>query len=229
MKRIGILGGTSPESTVIYYRYVTREYVRRFGDHGYPEIVLFSVSFQRYIDWMKAEDWEALAAGVLVGLEALGRAGAEIGILATNTFHRIFEEVAATAPFPLLSILDVVARRLLELGCTRPALLGTRLTMSGSFYPDRLQRDGIAVVVPTSCDQASVDRVIFDELSSGTCSAESKEALLGIARRLVEQGADAVVLGCTELPLLIEEEDLPVPVLDTTRLHAAALLEAALA
>jgi aspartate racemase len=228
MKRIGILGGTSAESTVDYYRYLTREYTKRFGDHGYPEIVIYSVTFQRFIEWMNAGDWPALAGAVIEGLRALGAAGAEIGLIASNTFHRVFDQVNASAPMPMISILDVVADRLLEVECRRPALLGTRLTMAGSFYPERLSKDGIEPVVPSVDGQTAIDRIIFEELSRGLVTAESRTVLLDIARALIGEGADAVILGCTELPLLTVEDDLPVPVLDTTRLHARAVLKASI-
>ena len=228
MKRIGILGGTSPESTVEYYRHLTRAYTKRFGDHGYPEIVIYSVTFQRFIEWMNAGDWPALAGAVIEGLRALGDAGAEIGLIASNTFHRVFDQVSASAPMPMISILDVVADRLLELGCRRPALLGTRLTMAGSFYPERLSKNGIEAVVPSADGQAAIDRVIFEELNRGLVTAESKAEFLDIARGLIGEGADAVILGCTELPLLAVEGDLSVPVLDTTWLHARAALEASI-
>jgi len=214
---------------VTYYQRITREHTRRFGDHGYPEILVYSVTFQRYIDWMRAGDWRALTDGAIEGLRALTAAGAEIGLMATNTFHRVFDEVAASVPIPLISILDVVSDRLGELGCRRAALLGTRITMSSAFYPDRLAASGIETVVPTVEEQDAIDRIIFEELGVGTVSAGSKASILGIARRLVEGGADAVILGCTELPLLVEPDDLAVPVLDTTILHADAALEAALA
>lgn len=228
MKRIGILGGTSPESTVTYYRHITREYTRRFGDHGYPEVLIYSVTFQRFIDWMREGDWPALAGAAVDGLCALSDAGAELGLIATNTFHRVFDEVAASVPIPLLSILDVVSDRLGELGCRRAALLGTKITMSGSFYPDHLAERGIETVVPTDAEQEAIDRTIFDELSQGLVTANSKASVVAIAERLIEPGADAVILGCTELPLLLGQGDLPVPVLDTTSLHAVAALEAAI-
>ena len=229
MKRIGILGGTTPESTVTYYRHITREYVRRFGDHGYPEILIYSVTFQRFIDWMHTGDWDALAEATAAGLRALSAAGAEIGLIATNTFHKVFEDVAAAVPIPLVSILDVVADHLTDFGCRRAALLGTRFTMDGSFYPDRLAGSGIETILPAPTERDEIDRIIFDELSRGLTADESKAAIVGIAERLVaENGADAVILGCTELPLLVTEGDLLVPVLDTTTLHADAILDAAL-
>jgi aspartate racemase len=228
MRRIGILGGASAESTVDYYRYVTREYTRRFGDYGYPEIVVFSVTFQRFVEWMESGDWRSLADAIAEGLRVLGDAGAEIAVLASNTFHRVYDEVAASASMPLISILDVVSDRLKALGCRRPALLGTRMTMAGSFYADRLSKDGIETSVPSAAEREAIHRVIFEELGRGIVSPTSKTALLGIARRLVDDGADAVILGCTELPLLVEEDDLSVPILDTTRLHANAAFEAAI-
>ena len=229
MKRIGILGGSSPESTVGYYRHITREYTRRFGDYGYPEILIYSVSFQQFIDWMRAGDWRAVAAGLAKGLHALGDAGAELGLIAAVTLHRVFEDVAASSPIRLISILDVVSDRLDELGCRRAALLGTKITMSSAFCPDHLAARGIETLVPTVEEQDAIDRTIFDELSRGLVTAGSKTALIAIADRLIEQGADAVILGCTELPLLLEENDLSVPVLDTMSLHADAALEAAIA
>jgi len=228
MKRIGILGGTSPESTVTYYQRITREYTRLFGDHGYPEILIYSVTFQHYIDWMRAGDWEAMANGVIEGLRALSEAGGEIGLIATNTFHRVFDEVAASVPIPLISILDVVSDRLVDLGCKRAGLLGTKITMSSAFYPDHLATRGIETIVPTGEEQEAINRTIFDELNRGLITPESKAMLLDVANRLVEEGADAIILGCTELPLLVEQDDLFVPVLDTTVLHADAALEAAL-
>ena len=229
MRRIGILGGTSPESTVTYYQRITREYTRRFGDYGYPEILIYSVSFQRFIDWMRAGNWEAVAAGLAKGLHALGDAGAELGLIAAVTLHRVFEDVAASSPIRLISILDVVSDRMDELGCRRAALLGTKITMSSAFCPDHLTGRGIETLVPTVEEQDAIDRIIFDELSRGLVTPDSKAFLVAVTERLVREGADTVILGCTELPLLVGQEDLSVPVLDTTVLHADAALEAAIA
>jgi len=226
VKRIGIFGGTSPESTVEYYRRLTRRYVERFGTHAYPEILIHSVSFQQYIDWMLSGNWDALAEGIRQGLGILADGGAEIGLIATNTFHKVFDVVASTSPIPLISLLDVVADRLKDLGVNQAALLGTRFTMSSSFYADRLERDGIGVLAPESRGQETIHRIIFDELSRGQLVSSSREEILRIARELLDQGAEAVILGCTELPLLVGSQDLPVPVLNTTFLHADAALEA---
>ncbi len=229
MKRIGILGGCSPESTVEYYRHITREYTRRFGDYGYPEIVIYSVSFQRFVEWMRVGNWPALAAAIDDGLRVLAEAGADVGLIASNTFHRVFDEATASTPIRMVSLLDVVAKRLVDLGCRRAGLLGTGITMTGSFYPSRLANEGIETIVPPAEAQGAVDRIIFEELTRGTVTGEAKEALRSIAMQLVDRGAGGIVLGCTELPLLIDEGDLPVPILNTTVLHASAGLAAALA
>ena len=178
---------------------------------------------------MRAGDWDALAGAATAGLQALAAAGADFGLLATNTFHRVFDEIAAAVPIPLISILDVVVGRLVELGCRRAGLLGTRFTMTGAFYPDRLSAEGIETIVPASDDREQIDRIIFEELSRGVTTTDSKAALAAIVERLItEDDADAVILGCTELPLLVAEGDVSVPVLDSTVLHADAALAAAL-
>lgn len=228
MKRIGILGGASAESTVDYYRHLTRGYTRRFGDYGYPEIVVFSVTFQRFVAWMESGDWRSVADAIADGLRALAAAGAQVGLLASNTLHRVYDEVAGTAPIPLISILDVASDHLRSLGCRRPVLLGTRMTMEGAFYRERLAKDGIAASVPVAAEREAIHRILFEELARGIVSPASKAVLVGIAEHHIDGGADAVILGCTELPLLLGEDDLSVPVLDTTRLHADAALEAAI-
>ena len=232
MRRIGILGGCSPESTVEYYRHLTRGYVERFGDHAYPEIVVYSVSFQRFIDWMRAGDWDSLAAGIVEGLRALDAAGTEVGVIASNTFHRVFDEVSEAmtgTSLRMISLLDVVAGRLADLGCRRVGLLGTGITMAERFYPDRLATEGIETIVPEDEDRRTIDRVIFEELSRGRLTEASRTRVLEISGRLLDVGADGLILGCTELPQLIQAGDFPVPILDTTALHAAAALEAAIA
>ena len=232
MRRIGILGGCSPESTVEYYRHLTRGYAERFGDHAYPEIVVYSVSFQRFIDWMRAGDWASLAAGIVEGLRSLDAAGAEAGVIASNTFHRVFDEVSGAmrgTPLRMISLLDVVAERLADLGCRRAGLLGTGITMAEAFYPDRFAREGIETAVPDEEDRRVVDRIIFEELSRGRVTEAARARVLEISGRLIEAGADGLILGCTELPQLIQEGDFPVPILDTTALHAAAALDGAIA
>jgi aspartate racemase len=223
-KRIGILGGMSPESTVAYYEYITRTYTERYGDYGYPEILIYSVSFQPYVDWPNQDRWDLVARGLTEAGQKLVAAGAEVILIATNTMHHVFDEVQAGIAVPMLSLLDATAEAILARGLHTVGLLGTRFTMEKTFYQDALARRGIAVLVPEAEDRAYVNRVIYDELVAGQIRDESRAGFVAILRRLVERGAEGVILGCTEIPLLVSEADVQIPLLDTTTIHAEAAL-----
>jgi aspartate racemase len=223
-KRIGILGGMSPESTVAYYEYLTRTYTERYGDYGYPEILLYSVSFQPYVDWPNQDRWDLVARGLTEAGRKLVAAGAEVILIATNTMHHVFEEVQAGIGVPMLSLLDATAEAILARGLQTVGLLGTRFTMEKSFYQDALAPRGIAVLVPEAEDRAVVNRVIYEELVAGQIRDASRASFVAIIRRLVERGAEGVILGCTEIPLLVSEADVQIPLLDTTTIHAEAAL-----
>jgi aspartate racemase len=227
-KKIGILGGMSPESTAEYYQYITRGYTRRFGDHGYPEIIIYSVTFQPYIEWPKTGRWDVVAQGLGQAARALQDAGADFVIIATNTMHMVAEEIRAQIDIPLLSLVDVVADAVRAKGITNVGLLGTAFTMSNRFYHKVLEKRGIQVITPNAGDQAYVNRVIYDELVNGDLKAESRAGYLQVIERLREQGAQGVILGCTEIPLLIKQTDTDLPLFDTTLLHAEAALAYAL-
>jgi len=227
-KRIGIIGGMSPESTAEYYQYITRSYTDRFGDHAYPETLIYSVSFQPYIDWPSQERWDLVAQGLGEAGRRLQAAGADFLIIATNTMHLVVDQVRNAVDIPVLSMLDVVADTCLAQGNLTVGLLGTRFTMEKSFYQDALARRGIAVLVPDAEQRAYVNRVIYDELVAGDIRPESRVSFLSIIRSLADRGAGAVILGCTEIPLLVRQEDVDLPLLDTTVLHAQAALDFAL-
>jgi aspartate racemase len=227
-KRIGIIGGMSPESTVEYYQYITRAYTRRYGDYGYPEILIFSVSFQSYVDWPEQERWDLVAQGLGEAACRLEAAGADIVLIATNTMHMVVDQVRAAVTVPVLSMLDVVADAILARGIRTVGLLGTRFTMEKSFYQDALAGRGISVLVPDEAGRAFVNAVIYDELVAGQIRDASRAGYVAIIDDLAARGAEAVVLGCTEIPLLIREEDVALPLFDTTVLHAQAALDHAL-
>ncbi len=228
MKRIGILGGVSPESTVSYYLRITREYTRRFGDYGYPEILIYSVSFQQYVDWQKTGNWDAMAQEMTQALRALHAAGAEIGLIAANTLHRVFDEVEAESPIPLIHIVDPTAAAIKEQGLSRVGLLGTRYTMEGEFYRARLRQHGIETVIPNATARAEIHRVIYAELTQGIIRPAARDYYKMVIAGLVSNGAQGIILGCTEIPLLIGQSDSPVPVFDTAALHADAVLSTAI-
>jgi aspartate racemase len=229
MKTIGILGGMSPESTVAYYEYITRTYTERFGDYGYPEVLIYSVSFQPYVDWPEAGRWDLVAQGLGRAAQRLERAGADFAIIATNTMHKVFDEVQASVDIPLLSLLDAVGDAIVAAGLDTVGLLGTRFTMEADFYTAALSDHRIAVLTPEREARAVVDQVIYEELVAGVLRDESRRRFKQIIERLTERGAQGVILGCTEIPLLIREGDVTVPLFDTTTIHAEAALRYALA
>jgi len=228
-KRIGILGGMSPESTSEYYEYITRTYTERFGDYGYPEIIIYSVSFQPYVDWPNDGRWDLVAQGLSEAAHRLEAAGADFIIIATNTMHLVFDQVEASVNVPMLSLLDAVGEAILTRGMSTVGLLGTKFTMEKTFYQDALARKGITVLTPDAGDREYVNGVIYDELVAGQIRAESRAGFVTIIEKLAARGAEGVILGCTEIPLLVGEADAGIPLFDTTTIHAEATLNYALA
>jgi aspartate racemase len=227
-KRIGILGGMSPESTVAYYEHITRTYTERFGDYGYPEILIYSVSFQEYVDWPNQDRWDLVAEGLSQAGQKLVEVGADLVLIATNTMHLVFDEVQASVDAPMLSLLDATADAILDRGLRTVGLLGTRFTMEKGFYQEALARRGISTLVPGDSDREYVHRVIYDELVAGQIRDESRDGYVAIIRKLAEQGAQGIILGCTEIPLLVNEAGAGIPLFDTTEIHAEAALNYAI-
>ncbi len=228
MKRIGILGGMGPESTAAYYLHITRTYVERFGSCAYPEIVIHSVSFQPYIDWPAADRWDLVTEGLVGGARVLETAGADFIVLATNTMHRVLSKIAPRIGIPFLSLLDVIGDTIASRGLKTVGLLGTRFTMEQPFYSEALATRSIGVLAPEPEDRALVDRTVYEELVFGTVHERSRTAFLRIIDRLVARGAEGIILGCTEIPLLVGSADCSVPLFDSTRIHAEAALDKAL-
>jgi aspartate racemase len=224
-KTIGILGGMSPESTIEYYQYITRTYTERYGDYGYPPIVIYSVSFQPYVDWPKADRWDLVAEGLSEAAKKLEAAGADFIVIATNTMHLVVDQVQARVEIPVLSLLDVVGEAILARGLKSVGLLGTRFTMEKPLYQDALAKKNIAVLVPDADDRAYVDNVIYNELVAGHIRDASRTGFARIIEKLAAHGAEGVILGCTEIPLLVSEGDVGLPLFDTTTIHARAALE----
>jgi aspartate racemase len=223
-KKIGILGGMSPESTIAYYEHITRTYSERFGDYGYPEIIIYSVSFQPYVDWPQQERWDLVAQGLGEAARRLEAAGADFIVMATNTMHLVFDQVQASIQVPMLSLLDAVGEAILAGGVKKVGLLGTRYTMEKRLYQDALGQRGITVLVPDAEDRRYVDAVIYDELVAGQIRDQSRARLVAVIRNLAERGAQGVILGCTEIPLLVNETDAGMRLFDTTAIHAEAAL-----
>ncbi|UCE18773.1 MAG: amino acid racemase [Gemmatimonadota bacterium] len=231
MRRIGIVGGLSPESTLDYYRtLVSLNRERGFG-HSYPVIIIYSVSFQECVDLMNGVDWSGMAAIMNQAVSALHGAGADFGLISANTPHMVFDEVAAKAPIPLLSIVEATGTACQRLGLKKIGLFGTRITMQADFYPKIFEEKfGLAVVMPGKDEPDFIHDSIAKELIEGQIRAETRERLVRIAEEMVEKdGIEGLILGCTELPLILSEKDFTLPVLDTTRIHVEAAFEYALA
>jgi aspartate racemase len=227
-KKIGILGGLTPESTVTYYMHIVHRYHEIHGDHGYPECIILGVSFQKFEDWMGQEDWDSIEMELLNGLRVLEKAGADFSVIATNTMHILFDELQEKTTMPLISIIDTTAEAIQEDGMSTVGLLGTRFTMNKPFYREGLEKHGIEVIIPEDKDREYIQRVIFEELSVGKLSEESRKGFLGIIDKLVEQGDEGIVLGCTEIPLLVRQADTDVKIFDTAVLHADKALKYAI-
>lgn len=229
-KTIGLIGGMSWESSAEYYRLLNETVRARFGDLHSAPCILLSVDFDEIATLQRAGDWTALSAKMVHCAQALERAGAEMVLICTNTMHRMADEVQAGVNIPLVHIADVTGARIAQAGLKRVGLLGTLYTMEQTFYRERLaQRFGLEVLIPEERDRANVHKVIFSELCLGQTLDASRQFYRDVIQRLVERGAEAIILGCTEIMLLISGEDSPVPLFDTTAIHVQAALKEALA
>ncbi|GAB4333453.1 MAG: aspartate/glutamate racemase family protein [Candidatus Abyssubacteria bacterium] len=229
MKVIGLIGGMTWESSLEYYRIINEEVKTRLGGFHSAKILMYSVDFQEVERQQSRGRWDESARLLVESAERLERGGADLLLICANTMHRVADEVESAVRIPLVHIADATAAEASRLGARRLGLLGTRYTMEEDFLKGRLSRHGLSVIVPGERSREAVHAVIYDELCFGKIVPESRRAVLGIIEELREGGAQAVVLGCTELPLLVKQSDTSVVLLDTTALHARRAVELALA
>lgn len=230
MKTVGLIGGMSWESTIPYYQVINRVVGQRLGGLHSARIAMFSVEFQEIERLQHEGRWEESGEILAGAARAVRRAGADFLVLCTNTMHKVAPQIEAAVDVPLLHIADATADRVKAAGVTRVGLLGTRFTMEEEFYRGRLAgRHGLTVVTPPAAQRETVHRVIYDELCLGHVRDDSRAAYRAIVGDLVGQGAEGVILGCTEIGLLLRPEDAAVPLFDTARIHAEAAAEFALA
>lgn len=220
---IGIVGGMSPESTVSYYQHIVRRHQSEFHNHSYPRIVIASVSFQRYIDWQHEGAWDQIAKELESEFQSVAAAGADFAVLATNTMHKVLPQT--DSPIPVLNIIDVVARYSKAKGIKSVGLTGTRFTMNDGFYAEGLEARGLTVLLPNKSGQEMIHNIIYDELIFGKVNSSSAQKFYEAARDLLNRGADAVILGCTELALLMPEVPAHSEYIDSTQIHADAAWE----
>ncbi len=226
---IGLIGGMSWESSAQYYRLINEGFRDRLGGSASAPILMWSFDFAEIEALQHAGDWDALAGRMADAARALQKGGAEVLVLCTNTMHRCAWAIDAAVKIPLLHIADPTAAAIRAAGLTRVGLLGTAFTMEQDFYRGRLEQAfGLEVLIPDAEDRKAVHGIIYRELVAGQVLDASREVYRAAIRRLVERGAQGIILGCTEIMLLIGQDDSPVPVFDTTTLHARAAVELAL-
>jgi aspartate racemase len=230
MKIAGIVGGIAPESTIEYYRLIVQEYRARKPDGGYPRVIINSIDLTKMIGMISAGDLPGVTEYLASEVERLERAGADFGVLASNTPHVVFNEVRRRTRIPLISIVDAARDQAKRLGLSRLGLFGTRFTMQGRFYPDVFEQAGITLVAPKSDEQEYIHEKYFSELVNAVFLPETRERLLSIAERMrTQDDIQGVILAGTELPLILREVDRRgMAFLDTTRIHVEKIVQALL-
>ncbi len=229
MKTIGLLGGMSWESTSEYYRIINQTVNRRLGGLHSAQCLMYSFDFAKIETLQHQANWEALTLEMTKAARTMEGAGADVLMICTNTMHRMADQVQEAIKIPLLHIADATASAVKFKQITTVGLLGTRFTMEADFYRGKLEQvHGLSVLVPDQTGRETIHRVIYEELVKGEIIDSSREAYLDIITDLNQQGAQGVILGCTEIPMLIKQKDVSIPVFDTTRCHAEAAVDFAL-
>ncbi|MDW7755984.1 MAG: aspartate/glutamate racemase family protein [Brevefilum sp.] len=229
MKTIGLLGGMSWESSIEYYRIINEEVKARLGGLHSAQSLMYSVDFAEIEKRQHTGDWDALTQVMIDAAKRLKRGGADFLVICTNTMHRMAPEVSSAITIPLLHIIDATADAIHKKGLDTVGLLGTRFTMEGDFYRGKLENDhGLKVLIPDDEGRETVHRIIYDELVQGIIREDSRKAYLDVIGDLQSRGAQGVILGCTEIPLLVKQKDVTIPIFDTTTIHAKAAVDWAL-
>lgn len=228
MRTIGLIGGTSWQSTEIYYHQINEGVNRALGGLHSAKIVLYSVDFAEFESRMRSDDWDWIAEELLERAISLQNAGASCILLCSNTMHVVADQIASEIRVPLLHIVDAAAAAITEAGFKTVGLLGTNFLVENGYFQRRLERNGIRTVIPNFADQMLIHNTIFDELCKGVIHDATRALLINAITRLAEQGCEGIILGCTELGLLVKQPNSPLPLFDTTNLHAEAAVQFAL-
>lgn len=226
MNKVGIIGGIGPASTLDYYNDIISGYRSIKLDDQYPEIVIESVNMTKMLGYVLRNDWEGLVSMLLVAVSNLKSAGATFAVIASNTPHIIFSQLKEVSPLPLISIVEATCDYAKSVGCKKVIILGTKFTMSNGLYTNIFPSYGIKAYVPDEAGIEQIHNIIFPDLENGIVNPEDKQKMLTIANNLIKKyDADGLVLGCTELPLMIQQGDLPVNILNTTKIHVTSILD----
>jgi len=226
MKKIGIVGGLGPESTLDYYRWIIDAFKPTYETLGFPEIAVESVDLRSFTEQAQGGEWDRIAAMLIDRFEILRRGGADFGAIASNTPHRVFDQVQKGTTLPLLSIVEATRDHALQLGAAKLCLLGTGFTMRSDFFQRTFRKAGIEVIVPIQEEIKYIQDKIFSEIEFGIIKEDTRAGFLRILRRIeTEQQIEGVILGCTELPMLLKPEDFSLHYIDTTAIHIAAIVD----
>lgn len=224
MKTIGIIGGIGPESTVDYYKRIIEAF-RIEGSLAAPEIIIYSINLQEALELVSGQQWNRLVYLLVQKIKALHRAGADVAVISANTAHIVFDEVQAKSPIPLISIVTAARDKAVARGLKKVGLLGTRFTMQSNFFASPFAAGGVSVVVPSAADQEYIHDKLMSEIERGIFTHETRNGLLAVIGRMIaSDGIDGVILGCTELPLILEKDEFGIPFLNTTAIHVESIV-----
>jgi aspartate racemase len=226
MKKIGIIAGLGPESTVDYYKEIIKAFNIQYKDLAYPEMIIYSANINKLLEFVDSKNWSEFAEWLGEKVTSVYRAGAEFAAIASNTPHIVFEEVKKSSPIPLLSIVEETCKEAGKLKAKRIGLLGTRLTMESDFYKEHLQDKGISVVIPSETERELIQKRLFSEIELGIFKDSTRDELLKIVKRMKDDDKiDSLILGCTELPLILTESKYGIPFLNTTAIHCESIVK----
>lgn len=225
MKRIGIIGGIGPESTVDYYKLIIGAFHEKQADLGYPEIIIYSANLSSLMRILEANDLRNLTDWLLEKVVSLQKAGAEFAVIGSNTPHVVFDEVSSRSPIPMLSIIEETCKNAKRRGYKKLCLLGTKYTMESDFFKKPFGNNEMAVIVPDKEDQELIHHRLFSEIELGIIKDSTRAELLAIIKKMLDRHSiDAVILGCTELPLILDQDAFGIPFLNTTAIHAESIV-----
>ena len=226
MKIIGILGGLGPESTSDYYNKIISTFNTKYPELAYPEVIIYSANLNEFMLFVKKSAWGRLTEWLLKKIKSIHNAGAEFAAIASNTPHIVFDELKELSPIPLLSIVEQACKKAKRMGLKNIGLMGTKLTMESDFYRKPFIQNGMSVIVPAEKEQELIHHRLFSEIELGIFKNSTRNELLKIAERMVEQDRiDSLILGCTELPLILTNDEFGIPFLNTTAIHCESIIE----
>jgi aspartate racemase len=226
MKTIGIIGGLGPESTIDYYKGIIRTFQNTYADLAYPEIVVYSADVNKLLALVEAEEWKKLVDWLVARVRSVHNAGADFAVIGANTAHIVFDEVESRSPIPMLSIIKETCRRAESLGLKKLGLMGTGFTMESDFFQKPFYEKGIKVVVPDEGDRKYIHDKLMSEIELGIIKDSTREGLLAIVKKMIEQESiDSVILGCTELPLILDRDEFGIFFLNTTAIHVDSIVK----